>query len=246
MRAAFVFLTRIPVGGFPYSRDDWRWATAWFPFVGFVLAMVEGLVYVATQRAGALAAAGMSVAVATLLTGAFHEDGLADTADALGGSYDRETLFRILKDSRIGSFGGAALAIALILRVALLAHLGSSAPVAMLLSRSASRLVPVWMMTALPYVTMDEAAKSKSVTRATVKQALWGTLVVIAIAGVLVSRRMLANYECIAVALSCCGVGVVVGWRFWVRAGGITGDFLGATQQISEIAILLVLGLSRG
>src|SRR5438045_786510 len=108
LRAAIVFLTRVPAGGFPYREPEWRWAPAWFPLVGAGVGAVAGGVAWLAAGAGSLVAGALAVIASLLVTGAFHEDGLADTADALGGAYDREKLFAILKDSRIGSFGGAA------------------------------------------------------------------------------------------------------------------------------------------
>ena len=181
-RAAAVFLTRVPVGGFPYSRADWRWASGWFPLIGAALGVAEAVVFVAARRSGPLAAAALAVIAGLFLTGAFHEDGLADTADALGGAYDRENLFRILKDSRIGSFGSAALTMALILRVALLAQLADAAPVAIIATQCFSRTPPIWLMAALPYVTSDQASRSRLVTRAGWPQAALATGVAVLVA----------------------------------------------------------------
>jgi adenosylcobinamide-GDP ribazoletransferase len=126
MRAAFVFFTRIPVGGFPYRKEDYRWAAAHAPLVGITLGIGLGLLNRSLLALGALPAAALTLGASLLLTGAFHEDGLADTSDALGGGYDRARVLAILKDSRIGSFAGAALAASLLARAALLAELGSS------------------------------------------------------------------------------------------------------------------------
>src|SRR5206468_2954946 len=103
-RAAVTFLTRVPVGGFPFTAKEWRWCSAWFPLVGAGVGMGAAVVCWATQAAGPWVSAVLAIAASLLITGAFHEDGLADTADALGGSPvgDREKIFEILKDSRIG------------------------------------------------------------------------------------------------------------------------------------------------
>ncbi len=84
-RAAFVFLTRIPVGGFPYSPAEWRWAPAYFPLVGAFVGALAGGVLEGLRPLGVTAAAYAALAVMLLVTGALHEDGLADTSDALGG-----------------------------------------------------------------------------------------------------------------------------------------------------------------
>lgn len=245
-RAAVVFLTRAPVGGFPYSDEDFRWAAAWFPFVGLLLGVVHALVFVLAIRAGALVAAALAVSFGMLLTGAFHEDGLADTADALGGARTRARLFEILKDSRIGSYGAAALTSVLVLRIALLARLDEAAPLALILTQCLSRMPPVWLMVALPYVTADEASKSRPVTRAGVAQAVVATLWALAAIAAALVFGALRPLDAAAMVVSTAFVAVACALRFRARAGGITGDFLGATQQLCECAALLGLALSRG
>lgn len=242
MRASLVFLTRIPVGGFPYTRADWQWSSAHFPFAGLIVGAVMALTWVLVAPAGPWVAACVVVAAGMLTTGAFHEDGLADTADALGGAYDRERLFVILKDSRIGSFGAAALGIVLLLRVALLARLSSVAVPAIVVSQCVARMPPIWLMTALPYVTLDEHAKSRTVARASAAQALVATTwALLAIAfGV---RFGLSLGAVAAAVLAMLVATIVCGARFRVRAGGITGDFLGATEQVCECVFLLALAI---
>jgi len=180
-----------------------------------------------------------------LLTGAFHEDGLADTADALGGASDRDKLFVILRDSRIGSFGAAALCMALLLRVALLSALAGLAPLALLLTQALARLPPVWMMAILPSVS-PEGAKSSAVVRAGAAQVAvasgWIALLfgAAAVTGFLDWRLLVGLLAIAGLTAVACGV------RFMRRAGGLTGDFLGATEQVVECTLLLTLALWRG
>ena len=246
LRAACTFLTRVPVGGFPYSDAEWRWAAGWFPAVGLLIGCACAAVDVALMPAGPWPAAAASVIAGLLLTGAFHEDGLADTADALGGAYTRERLLEILKDSRVGSFGAAALTMALLLRVACLAALGPAAPAAIVVVHACSRVPPLWLMRALPYVTHDAAARSRLVARPGDPQVLLatgtGALVLLAA----VALGLLRGDQAIALTLVGVGAAIVCGWRFAARTGGITGDFLGATQQVVEglglLALLWVAG----
>jgi adenosylcobinamide-GDP ribazoletransferase len=238
-RAAVTELTRIPVGGFPYDETVWKWTSAWLPAVGAGLGLLYAAVWRATEAADPLVRAVLTVVTALLVTGAYHEDGLADTADALGGAYDRARLFEILKDSRVGSFGAAAITATLMLRVALLARLDARAAVALILAESLSRAVPVWLMAALPYVTPADLARSRPIAGGRAPQALvatlfTGTLLAVLIGGAYISVR-LAVWVCVASA----GIAVLCAWRFKARAGGITGDFLGASQQVSVSAILL-------
>jgi adenosylcobinamide-GDP ribazoletransferase len=239
--AAIVFLTRVPVGGFPYREAEWRWASAWFPLVGAATGALAGGVAWVAHPAGPWVAAVLAVIAALLITGAFHEDGLADTADALGGAYDRERLFAILKDSRIGSFGAAALVMALLLRAALLARLEAAAPLALVLAGAASRVAPVWLMAALPYVT-GGASRSRAVARSGAPQALVATFLGAAV--VAAAYRSLSLPAALAMLAVTAGAALVCGWRFHARAGGITGDFLGATQQVCECGLLLALVLA--
>jgi len=235
-RAAVVFLTRVPIGGFPYSDAEWRWCTAFFPLVGACIGVVLAAVWPWLAPLGAVPAAIIVVAASLLITGGFHEDGLADTADALGGAHSREQVFDILKDSRIGTFGALALIVSLSLRIALLAALGDAAPVALVVSECASRLPPIWLMASLPYVTRDDQAKSRLVTRAGAEQAalalLWTALVLYA----LVTPGQLAVSAVLGIAIAS-----VLGRWFRRRVGGVTGDFLGATQQIVCWVLLAML-----
>ncbi len=240
-RAAFIFLTRIPVGGFPYTPLEWRWSTAWFPFVGAALGIVMAGAFSLFRPTGALPGAIIVVMLGAMLTGAFHEDGLADTADAMGGAFDREKLFIILKDSRVGSFGALALMLVVLLRVALLAKLDARAPIALVLSQCAARTPPVWLMVALPYATRDAEAKSRQVSRAGPAQALVATLWPLMVVVASLAAGQLSVNEALALPLVAAGLAAVCAWRFLARAGGITGDFLGATQQLQDCAILMVL-----
>lgn len=243
-RAALSFLTRLPCGRWPLRPSALRWASAWFPVVGCSLGLLGSAVFVGLGRAGVWVAAAATLAVLAFVTGAFHEDGLADTADALGGAFERDKIFTILKDSRIGSFGATALILALLLRAAALAKLGPLAVGGLLLGQTLSRTTPVWLMVALPYVTPSERARSSSVTDVGIAQAVLATCFA-AIIVLLLALRALVAWQPLLIAL---GLAVLValacGWRFHVRAGGITGDFLGATQQVTDVAILVALAAS--
>jgi adenosylcobinamide-GDP ribazoletransferase len=239
VRAAFVLFTRIPVGGFPYRPEDWAWASAHLPLVGLVLgAILAALRAVLGGGLDGLSAGFLVVGASMLLTGAFHEDGLADTSDALGGAHDRDKLFAILKDSRIGSFGAAALVVSIGARAALVARLGPACAWALPLAGCAARVGPVWLMSALPYVTPQG---SRGLVRGEAPQAVVATAwLVVASAACVVGRgvppaRLAVMIGVVAV------VTVVSGARYRARAGGITGDFLGATEQLGEIAAMAAL-----
>jgi adenosylcobinamide-GDP ribazoletransferase len=235
LRAAFLFLTRVPVGGFPYSAEEWRWAAAYFPVVGAVVSALVAAVFCACEPLGETGAAYLALGASLLVTGAFHEDGLADTADALGGSMDREKLFLILKDSRIGSFGATALVISVAGRAALLAHAGLARVWGIVFVGAVARATAVWLMVVLPYAT-PEKAKSREITRASAPQALVGSGCALAIGAALVATHLLDALEACSIVVVASAVGVITGVRYQVRAGGVTGDFLGATEQLCELA----------
>jgi adenosylcobinamide-GDP ribazoletransferase len=242
VRAAFAFLTRIPVGGYPYASEDWAWSSAYFPLVGLTVGAVcavlrAGLAY---GLGDGLATGLLVIGASMLLTGAFHEDGLADSADALGGAMNREQLFAILKDSRIGSFGGVALVVSIGVRAALVADLGPSCLWALPLAACAARVGPVWLLWALPYATPAHA-KSAVVARTGLAQALVASawLGVAALACVFeagLSLTRLAGMIGVLAAVTLAG-----GALFRARAGGVTGDLLGAAEQAGEVAALAAL-----
>jgi adenosylcobinamide-GDP ribazoletransferase len=191
-----------------------------------------------------MGAATLAISVSLLLTGAFHEDGLADTSDALGGSADREKIFVILKDSRIGAFGACALVVSILGRASLLAHAGAQAAWGLAFVGALARTAPVWQMVVLPYAT-PEGSKSRNVTRAGVAQAVVGSVCTVAVGLGLVSAKLLDPWHAgIAVALAAI-VAVVTALRYRARAGGVTGDFLGATEQLCELASLAAVAWGR-
>src|SRR5262249_14945628 len=144
--------------------------------VGLLLGAIAALVFHSALRAGSLVAAALTVGIGMLISGALHEDGLADTADALGGAYDREKLFEILKDSRVGSFGAAALVVVVGLRVALLARLGGGAMLGLLITQSLSRLPLLWMMLTMDHVSSDVMTKSRPLMQVGLPQAVVATV----------------------------------------------------------------------
>jgi len=246
MRAAVVVLTRLPVGGFPYAEAEWRWSCAHMPLVGALVGAIAALAGVAVARAGHLVAAVGVVTASMLVTGAMHEDGLADTADALGGGDTRARVLEILKDSRIGVFGACALVAAILLRVAAMARLTPHAVAAIVLVGATSRLAPVALIAALPYVTEASVAKSRSVATAGAAQLVVAFAWVCAVgAGV----RALGGVSTVELAVALASgtlTTVVCGACFRARVGGITGDFLGAAQQACECAMLLAIAVARG
>ena len=247
---ALQFFTRVPVTGrlagwVGFSPQMLRASAAHFPGVGWLVGGVGAAVFaLALQGLPGLAAAVLSMAATVLLTGAFHEDGLADVADGLGGSADRARALEIMKDSRIGAFGAIALALALGLKAALLAAIAgqgvAAAAAAVVAAHVLSRLAPLGLIRWLPYVGDAGASKAKPLADAISGGALLvGLLWALPAAALLFAAhgpaRMLA-------ALAGCALAALAMARwFRRRLQGFTGDGLGATQQVGELAIYLAL-----
>jgi adenosylcobinamide-GDP ribazoletransferase len=240
---ALQFLTRVPVPAWVGYEPDWLNASArHFPLVGLCVGVSAAIVLTLASRfVLGDPAVWVAMALALLLTGAFHEDGLADTFDALGGSASRERALEIMKDSRLGTYGVAALVVVLALKASLLASMPvASACAAWVLAHTASRAVPVVLIRLLPYAGDVSESKAKpmaqGVSRSSVHVALlWVAFVAVAL--VLWRGAWLWGIVWALVAA------VLVGWGcqrwFARRLGGITGDTLGAAQQLTELAMLL-------
>jgi adenosylcobinamide-GDP ribazoletransferase len=122
IKVAFAFLTRIPIGHKPDISI--QRSAVWFPFVGWVIGGVTGILYYfLSQGIPALPAAVITILFSTLVTGGFHQDGLADTFDGLVGGWTPEDRLRILKDSRHGTYGVLSIVLQLIIQISLLSTL---------------------------------------------------------------------------------------------------------------------------
>jgi len=240
VRAAFAFFTRIPVGGFPYDDRALAWAPAHAPLVGAVLGALLGWLHVCLLPLGAFPAATLVIGASMLFTGALHEDGLADTSDALGGGHDKPKVLAILKDSRVGSFGAAAIAVSVLARASLLGQLGQAAVVVLPWAWCTARAGPVWLMVVLPYVTPGIAAKSERIVRARSGQALVASTWVVVVSAWVIAQNWIPASRAALAAIAVAVITAFTGWRYHRRVGGITGDFLGATEQLGEVAALAV------
>ncbi|HZT30862.1 MAG TPA: adenosylcobinamide-GDP ribazoletransferase [Bryobacteraceae bacterium] len=236
--AAVAFLTRVPVP-LPFGREEVGRAAGWFPLVGGLLGAVNAaLAALLNGRLPSSVVAFLLVAAELLLTGALHCDGLADTADGFGGGHTREDVLRIMRDHAIGSYGGAALVLAIGLQAAAYQALlaGRSAAVALVLAPCLGRWTILPQSFFLPY-----ARESAGVAQAIGRQSfLLGT--VWAAALVLAPRSSRAGWG----AAAAVAVTLLFGTYCRRRIGGVTGDTLGANVQISEIAVLLAFLWSGG
>ena len=247
---AVQYFTRIPVPAWVgHSAQQLDGAARYFPFVGLLLGGGAVAVLLLTcATLGSMVAAILATLVTVMLTGAFHEDGLADSADGLYGGWTREDRLRIMKDSRIGTFGAIALVLILALKIALLARLPCAlAACALLIGQSQSRWCVLLVMRTLTYVREDLDSRAKPLAThissgALLAAGLLGPALAIAMVIAVADNGnwLDSGPRVVLLAISASFVVSVAGMllvRGTLRRelGGYTGDGLGATQQISEV-----------
>ena len=234
--AATAFLTRIPAPR-PVNHAGLLADAAWaFPLVGAGIGAVCAFVFLLAQllRLGDWPAALLAVLAGLALTGALHEDGLADTADGFFGGHDREQRLAIMRDSRHGTFGVLAIVLSVLLRAAALAEIGEAVQggLALIAAHAASRAaLPLAMRTLAPVRAegLGAAAGRPSLPLAIAALVIGST---IALAALGPERGAMAI---VLAGSALFGLGVVAQRRI----GGYTGDVLGAFQQVAEIVMLL-------
>jgi adenosylcobinamide-GDP ribazoletransferase len=228
--AALTFLTRVPLGRLvATSAGDVARGAPFFPVVGALVgAAGAGVVLLVEPPLSPLLAAALATVATVALTGAFHLDGLADTLDATG-AMARERSLEIMRDSRIGSFGAAGLALALLVRVAVIAQLVAGGGVlgSMVAAGAVSRGAAVGLGGIVPYARPEGGVL-------TGRLGLWGVPVAAVIA---VAALRLDGLVVLAAAAA---VAVVLGLVFRAWLGGVTGDTLGAASETTELVALVV------
>lgn len=245
---ALQFFTRVPIPAWVGFEAAWlQHASRYFPLVGVLVGVVAAGVYAAAAWLWpAPVAVLLSTAAGIWLTGAFHEDGFADTCDGFGGGSTPERVMTIMKDSRIGAYGAIGIGLLLALKCVTLALLPPMTVIgALLLAHPLSRLAASALIYWLEYARAEGKAKPLA-------QHMSGAEFAIA-AG------------CAALAAIAVGVSGVIGWTtiaativaaaiaaawlasiFVRRIGGYTGDCLGAVQQLAEVAIYLCVLAAAG
>ncbi|MCC0076831.1 MAG: adenosylcobinamide-GDP ribazoletransferase [Rhodobacter sp.] len=227
------FLTRLPAGRL--EAADFARAPGWFTGVGLGVGAVQALVWCgAAALWPPVLAAVAAVAAGLMITGALHEDGLADAFDGLGSGRPAERALEIMRDSRIGSFGALALGLVMAARVVALVGLGPLAPVALVAGQGLSRAAMTGMLRAGPYLRAQGTGTGMT-------GALGPGLVPL---GLAVAAASLLAAWAMGWALLGGLAGLILGagaMRFWAlrRLGGITGDILGAAQGLGDLGFLL-------
>jgi adenosylcobinamide-GDP ribazoletransferase len=236
---ALRFFTRLPVPVWVgHSAEALDRSARYFPAVGLVIGGIGALVFLGASLFWPQAVAVLlSMAATIYATGAFHEDGLADMVDGLGGGWDKLRILEIMKDSRVGSYGVVALVLALLGKFVLLVALDATlVPFALLAGHAVSRFCSTVLLATMDYVREDLLAKAKPLaTRLSGGEMLVALGFVIAVLALLPLEKAVAG----------CALATLA--TFWLAGkfkrwlGGYTGDCLGATQQVSEIAFYLGL-----
>jgi len=237
---AITFLTRVPLDRGRGRPVDMVAAVPWFPVVGLIVGLAEfGVFVLAFELTTPFVAAVLAAAAAALITGAFHLDGLADMADAFGGGWNREQRLEILKDSRLGTYGVTALTLALLLEVAVLSGLGRSAAAAAIIGGHAvSRAAAVAVM-GLGETSAAPGLGSRYTADLGRRQVASGVAV-----GLVAAAVAFRDWSPVVLAAAALVTFLVVRLAR-SKIGGVTGDVLGAIQQLSYLATLVIAAAVR-
>jgi adenosylcobinamide-GDP ribazoletransferase len=238
--AAVQFLTRLRVPSGPYEEDSLARAVKFFPIVGLLIGFGGAFLYfLLAPHLPVIIVALLVVTYLVVITGCLHEDGLADAADGFGGGWERDQVLTIMRDSRIGTYGAAALGLSLLARVLLIASLPAVRAELYLL---AAGLLSRWTTLPLSFYLLpardrreDQAdGQGARIARLTTRGSLiFGSVFTIVVVFSLLRLRGLFP------VLTSVGVTALTALYYNYRIGGITGDCFGATNQLTEIAVYL-------
>ncbi|MBV9566474.1 MAG: adenosylcobinamide-GDP ribazoletransferase [Bradyrhizobium sp.] len=238
LRLGIALCTRLPVGPMKPADDGDVARASWtFPVAGLLIALIGAAVYwlAARLRIPTEPAAALLLVVIVLLTGAMHEDGLADTADGFGGGTTREQKLEIMRDSRLGAYGGSALALSFLVRWSALIALSEPryVTIALVLAHVGARALLPPFMRYVPAARQEGLSSSAGTPPARSAAIAMGLGAVCLLLGFGLGGTI--------VALIVLGL-ITLGLAAFARRqiGGQTGDVLGALEQVAETAILLI------
>ena len=233
---ALQFLTRLPAPSFADFQPDWiTRAARYYSLVGIVVgAACAGVLLLAGQLWSGLLPALLAVAAGVLITGGFHEDGLADTADGLGGGQTPARRLEIMKDSRVGTYGVLALGLVLAIKVAALATLPlATAALALVAAHGAGRVAAVMVMVLGRHVSDRDDAKYKPAPEGVRPF----ELLVAAALGLWPLAPL--GWPGLAGAAVGTLLATIVALTARRLIGGYTGDVLGGVEQACELGVML-------
>jgi adenosylcobinamide-GDP ribazoletransferase len=234
---ALAFFSRIPVpASTPYSPELLNQSSRYLSLVGLLLGALQALVLLlAAQLLPFSIAVLLSLISGLVLTGAFHEDGLADTADGLGGGLSLDRKLEIMKDSRVGTYGLVALFSVFLIKWQSLFALDTQAVWALVLVAGLSRATAVSLTFVLPYQQLDIVSKSKPIATSLQKRALLSIwLFVLPFLYFIPLSLTLSLLAILALSF------ILLFFYYRSQLQGYTGDLLGAAQQVTELSLYLV------
>jgi len=239
---ALMFFTRIPIPfQLPYSEQIMNASQKYYAWVGLVVGTAGAIIFGCAQFAfGMPIAILLSMGATVLLTGAFHEDGFTDVCDSFGGGYGKEKIMHIMKDSRIGAYGGIGIVLLLLLKFYTLLELTALTTVWQWISiyiyaHSSSRFVSGTAIYTHQYVRDIDSSKSKPMASQSLRfSALW-----IGFLGLLIPVVIVQDWKLLLVLPLAYVSKMLLCAYFKKHIGGYTGDCLGTIQQVSELVIYL-------
>jgi adenosylcobinamide-GDP ribazoletransferase len=232
---AFQFLTRLPLAWVKYRSDALIRSAAYFPIVGAVVGACAWLVHILLRNHLPSPIVAITVLLSTILiTGALHEDGLADVADGFGGGWNREQVLTILKDSRIGSYGALALIFSIGTRFFLLSQIPDYRFGAIVIcAHTLCRWTALPLGYGLAPARLDDSQGARIAGRLPLQSVSLGTIFMLVIT---VYFYRLQFWRPLLAAIL---VTTISAFYFKYRINGVTGDCFGATNQLTEIAVYL-------
>lgn len=245
-KLAVSFLTRIPVSVTDYSDNKLNQATGYFPLVGALIGLCLLSVFYLVSLILPMALAITFLLIAGfLLTGGFHEDGLADVADGFGGAFEKTKKLTIMKDSRLGTYGSLALISLFAIKYQALS-LAPNLTLSLVIGHTLSRVFATLIIGQCAYVTDADSSKVKPVAQNLPSDAILRIAVTTFLLCLALLFTQLSLLNILVILVSCFILQrVLIAW-FKQQINGYTGDCLGAAQQIIEVFIycLLIFQLS--
>jgi len=234
---ALQFFTRIPCPKrIKFSEENLNKSSRYFPLIGWIVGGLSAVVlYLCNIVMPTQISILLTMICSILVTGAFHEDGLADFVDGFGGGYTKERVLTIMKDSQIGTFGAIALILMLILKYTCLLYIEPIIlPFILIIGHSLSRFASTSLIFIQEYVRENEDSKAKPLA----KKMSFGNFIIGGVFGI-VPLLLLRDYYYFFLIIPVIITTWILGHKFKKKIGGYTGDCLGATQQLTEVIFYL-------
>ncbi len=239
--SAVMFLTRLPVSRLvKFDPEHLSKSTLYFPIVGALVGSIgAGVLFLASFKCSPILSVLASMATTILLTGAFHEDGLADSADGFGGGYTKERILEIMKDSRIGTYGAIALWLFLTAKLLLLTEIfkqeNSLAISTLVAAHTLGRYSSLLLIFTLEYARSESTSSKPFAEKASPKRLVLASLYTVGLCAWLLKWNAI-------MAVGAGGLITLWARHFFVKQiGGITGDALGAANQLVELGVYLAI-----